>query len=84
VGTADRKQRQRAQYRDVVARGEGGAVKRTRKGAVVSQARQTKSLFASQDRKPRLLFKMVNLVLRQALSCSALERPTEVQRIVRR
>jgi hypothetical protein len=49
-------------------------VKRARKGAVVKPDRQTKSLFASQDRKPRLLFKMVNLVLRQELSLLRLER----------
>lgn len=40
---ADRKQRRRAQYRDVVARCEGGAVKSARKGAVVKPDRPIRS-----------------------------------------
>ena len=43
-------------------------MKKTGKGAVVKSSPTDQIAFASQARKPHLLFKMVNLVQRQALS----------------
>lgn len=56
ASAAVREQRRRAQYRDVVARCEGGAVKRARKGAAVDKSDRDQIARKPRPPKARLVF----------------------------